>query len=179
MEMHENEKKDSQTAIELDVQMTFEDMYRFNLYHIYHTSQGVLSIVLAVMIVLISVLSWGDVNVLYNVLYLVGAVLLALYVPFNLRGKVKKQAKTNEAYQRPIHYRFDAEGITTSFGEQQVTMPWKQLYKIVSTKKMVLLYGSRIRANVIPREQLGELYPKLYDLAKAQMETYRFKMKQN
>ena len=34
--------------IELDVKMTFEDMYRFNLYHVYHNSQGILSIVLAV-----------------------------------------------------------------------------------------------------------------------------------
>ena len=54
--------------IEIDVKMTFEDMYRFNLYHVYHNSQGILSIVLAVMLVLISVLSWGDTNVAYNVL---------------------------------------------------------------------------------------------------------------
>lgn len=165
--------------IEIDVKMTFEDMYRFNLYHVYHNSQGILSIVLAVLIALISVMSWGDVNVVYNVLYLMAAVLIVLYVPVNLHGKVKKQMKNTEVYQKPIHYTFDENGITTSFADQSVTMPWKQLYKIVSTKRMVLLYGGRIRANVIPRDQLGDAYETLYELARSQMDSYRFKMKKN
>ena len=165
--------------IELDVKMTFEDMYRFNLYHVYHNSQGILSVVLAVMLVLISALSWGDTNVAYNVLYLLAAVLIVVYVPVNLRGRVKKQMKNTEVYQQPIHYTFDESGITTSFADQSVTMPWKQLYKIVSTKHQVLLYGGRIRANVIPRNQLGDAYDALYELAKAQMDGYRFKMKKN
>ena len=162
--------------IELDVKMTFEDMYRFNLYHVYHNSQGILSVVLAVMIALIAVLTWGDKDVAYNVLYLLAAILLLLYVPFNLRGKVTKQM-ANEVYRSAIHYVFDETGITTSFGDQSVTMPWKQLYKIVSTRHMVLLYGGRIRANVVPRAQLGDAYGDLYELAKAHMDSYRFKMK--
>jgi phosphopentomutase len=85
--------------------------------------------------------------------------------------------KINEAYQHPIHYTFDENGVTTSVGEQQASIPWKQLYKIVSTKRMVLVYGGRIRANVIPRNQMGDAYGKLYELAKAQMDSYRFKMK--
>ena len=163
--------------IELDITMTFEDMYRFNLYHVYHNSQGILSIVIAVLLVLVSVLSWGDVNVAYNVLYLLASVLIVLYIPFSLRGKVKKQMKNSEVYRQPIHYTIDESGITTCFGEQSVTMPWKQLYKIVSTKHMVLLYGGRIRANVIPRDQLADQYEALYELAKAQVDSYRFKMK--
>ena len=163
--------------IELDVTMTFEDMYRFNLYHVYHNSQGVLSVVIAVLLALVSILSWGDVSVTYNVLYLLASVLIVFYVPFSLRGKVKKQMKNSEVYQQPLHYTFDEQGITTRFGDQSVTMPWKQLYKIVSTKHMVLLYGGRIRANVIPRVQLADQYGALYDLAKSQMDSYRFKMK--
>ena len=165
--------------IEIDVKMTFEDMYRFNLYHVYHNSQGILSIVLAVMLALISILTWGESNVAYNVLYLLAAVLIVVYVPVNLRGRVKKQMKNTGVYQEPIHYTFDETGITTSFADQSVTMPWKQLYKIVSTKRMVLLYGGRIRANVIPRDQLGDAYDALYELAKAHMDSYRFKMKKN
>lgn len=163
--------------IEIDVTMTFENMYRFNLYHVYHNSQGILSIMLAVLLALLSLLTWGDSNVAYNVLYLMAAVLIALYVPVNLYSKVKRQMKSTETYQKPIHYVFDEGGITTSFADQSVTMPWKQLYKIVSTKHLVLLYGGRIRANVIPRDQLGDTYDALYELAKSQMDSYRFKMK--
>lgn len=165
--------------IEIDIKMTFDDMYRFNLYHVYHNSQGILSIVLAVMLVLISILTWGESNVAYNVLYLLAAVMLIIYVPLNLRSRVKKQMNSTDAYQKPIHYTFDESGITTSFADQSVTMPWKQLYKIVSTKRMVLLYGGRIRANVIPRDQLGDAYDALYELARSQMDSYRFNMKKN
>ena len=103
--------------------------------------------------------------------------MIILYVPLNLRSRVKKQMKNTEVYKEPIHYTFDENGITTSFADQSVTMPWKQLYKIVSTKHLVLLYGGRIRANVIPRDQLGEAYGALYELARSQMDSYRFKMK--
>ena len=129
------------------------------------------------MLALISILTWGESNVAYNVLYLLAAVLIVVYVPVNLRSRVKKQMKNTQVYQEQIHYIFDENGITTSFADQSVSMPWKQLYKIVSTKRMVLLYGGRIRANVIPRDQLGGAYEALYELAKSQMDSYRFKMK--
>lgn len=163
--------------IELDITMTFKDMYRFNLYHVYHSSQGILSLVVAVLLVLVSIVTWGERDIVYNVLYLLAAALLIVYVPVNLFGKVRKQSKNSAVYQQPIHYTFDKSGITTRFGEESVTMPWEQLYKIVSTRHMVLLYGGRIRANVIPRDQLKGNYLALYELAKAHMEGYRFKMK--
>ncbi len=163
--------------VEVDIKMTFADMYRFNLYHAYHHSQGILSIVLAVMLVALSILTWNGENPVYNVIYLLAAVFVACYVPLSLRASVKKQMSASDAYREPIHYTFDEEGVTTSFKDQSATMPWKQMYKIVSTKRMVLLYGGRIRANVIPRDQLGEAYNDVYELARAGMDANRFKMK--
>jgi hypothetical protein len=136
-----------------------------------------MSIVLAVALACISILTWGDVNVAYNVIYLFAAVVLLLYVPLSLRSRVKKQMKTNEAWHQPIHYIFNETGVTTSVGEQTATIPWNQLYALISTKRMVLIYGGRIRANVVPRDQMGDAYDKLYDMAKERMDSYRFKMK--
>ena len=163
--------------IELDVTMTGRDMYRFNLYHIYHGSQGMISIVLAVLLAAVAILRWGDETLMVNVLYLLAGVVILLYVPLTLWLKVKKQMKTSAVYREPVHYTFDEQGITTRFQDQSVTLPWLQLYKIVSTRHMVLLYGGRIRANVIPRDQLGDQYEALYTLAKSQVDSYRFKMK--
>lgn len=172
--MSENTNKQK---IEVDIQMTLKDMYRFNLYHTYHSSQGLLSVALSVMVALLGILTWGDVDVTYNVLYLAVAVLLLVYVPVNLYSRAKKQLRASEVFQNQIHYVFDDTGVTTRLGDQSVTMPWKQLYKVVSTRRMLLLYGARIRANVIPRDQLGDSYEQIYTLAKAHVEPYRFKMK--
>lgn len=153
-------------------------MYRFNLYHAYHTSQGIMSIVLAVLICVIAALTWGDIDVFYSVLYLFLAAVLALYVPVTLRGKSRLQVEKTPVFQQPLHYQVNEEGITTSQGENSATMPWKQVYKLVSTKHAVLVYGSRMRANVLPRDQLGENYEVIYQLAKTQMDSHRMLMKE-
>lgn len=108
--------------IELDVQMTMEDMYRFNLYHVYHNSQGVMSVILGVMLVSLSILSRGESGVTYSVLYLAAALLVVCYVPVSLRSRVKKQMKNNELYETPIHYTFDENGVTTA-----LQRPFRQL----------------------------------------------------
>lgn len=163
---------------EFDIKMTFRDMYRFNLYHAYHNSQGILSIVLAIMICAIAALTWGDMEEIYSVLYLFFAGVLVLYIPVTLREKSKLQVEKSPVFRQPLHYLIDENGITTSQGEANATMPWKQVYKLVSTKHAILVYGSRIRANVIPRNQIGDDYAVIYRLAKEHMDSNRMLMKE-
>lgn len=163
---------------EFDIRMTVPDMYRFNLYHAYHNSQGILSIVLAIMICVIAALTWGDIDMTYSVLYLFFAGVLVLYIPVTLRGKSKLQVEKSPVFKEPLHYVIDEEGITTSQGEASATMPWKQVYKLVSTKRAIYVYGSRIRANVIPRNQIGENYTVIFQLAKEHMDSNRMLMKE-
>ena len=163
---------------EFDIKMTIRDMYRFNLYHAYHNSQGILSIVLAIMICVIAVLTWGDLDMAYSVLYLFFAGVLLLYIPVTLRGKSKLQVEKSPVFKQPLHYVIDEQGITTSQGDASATMPWKQVYKLVSTKHAILVYGSRIRANVIPRDQIGEHYAVIFQLAKEHMDGNRMLMKE-
>ena len=152
---------------EFDIKMTIRDMYRFNLYHAYHNSQGILSIVLAIMICVIAVLTWGDIDMAYSVLYLFFAGVLLLYIPVTLRGKSKLQVEKSPVFKQPLHYVIDEQGITAS-----------QVYKLVSTKHAILVYGSRIRANVIPRDQIGEHYAVIFQLAKEHMDGNRMLMKE-
>ena len=99
---------------EFDIKMTIRDMYRFNLYHAYHNSQGILSIVLAIMICAIAVLTWGDIDMAYSVIYLFFASVLLLYIPVTLRGKSKLQVEKSPVFKQPLHYVIDEQGITTS-----------------------------------------------------------------
>lgn len=163
---------------EFDIKMTFGEMYRFNLYHAYHNSQGIMSVVLTIMICVIVALTWGDIDVAYSVLYLFFAGVLLFYVPVTLWGKSKLQIEKSPIFKQPLHYVIDEEGITTSQGDASATMPWKQVYKLVSTKHAILVYGSRIRANVIPRKQIGEAYEAIYRLAKEHMDSNRMLMKE-
>lgn len=54
---------------------------------------------------------------------------------------------------------------------------WDQVYKMVSTKNNVLVYSNRVNAYVIPRQQLGEKYRELAEIAKEKLPKYRVKLK--
>ena len=76
-----------------------------------------------------------------------------------------------------LHYMVNEDGFTVTQGEANGVLAWKQIYKMVATKKLVLVYSNRIHAYVIPREQLGEYYVPLAKLARTKLPKYRFKMK--
>ena len=61
-------------------------------------------------------------------------------------------------------------------GEQE-EFSWDIIYKMVATKKRVLIYTNRINAFIIPREQLSNHYEELATLAKQKLEKYRVRMK--
>jgi hypothetical protein len=69
------------------------------------------------------------------------------------------------------------EGIQVTQGEASALLQWEQIYKMVATKSNVLVYSNRTNAYVIPREQLGEKYAALAELAQAKLPKYRVKMK--
>lgn len=165
--------------IELDVELREKDLLAFNFYHTYKGSQGITSILLAIIVFVVVGLTIGKVEPYWSVIYAAVGVLTLLYVPFTLRAKVKQTIKRGQSYGNKIHYVFDENGITTSVGETSVTLEWNLLYKIVGNKKFVLVYQTRQGANVIARDQLGDNYNALYELAKSKVDEYRFKMKKD
>ena len=44
---------------EFDVNLTPQDMYKFNMYHTYHGMHGVLSIVMAIFVFVVAAVTWG------------------------------------------------------------------------------------------------------------------------
>ena len=43
---------------EFDVNLTPQDMYRFNMYHTYHGFHGILSIVMAALVIVVTIVTW-------------------------------------------------------------------------------------------------------------------------
>ena len=71
----------------------------------------------------------------------------------------------------------DGEGISVTQGDADAKLMWDQVYKMVSTKNNVLVYSNRVNAYVIPRQQLGEKYRELAEIAKEKLPKYRVKLK--
>lgn len=163
--------------MEFDVKITSQDMYRFHMYHMYTSFHGILSILIAVLAFVVAGMTWGDVELTYSVLYLIFGVVFLFYLPLTLLGRAKRQIAMSETLQQTLHYGFDEEGVHVTVGEESATLPWKQIYKLVSTKHNILIYSNRIHAYIIPRSAVGDRYEAFRELAGQYLEKYQNCMK--
>ncbi len=142
--------------MEFDVKVNFKDMYRFNLYQAYTSSEGWLGFLMAAVAFVAAKLTYGTVGKEYTTIYILFGVALLFYVPVTLMIRVKGTLASNRVLRGTLHYRFDEKGLTVSQDGDVGELPWVKIYKLVATKHNVLVYNSRITAYVIPREQLTE-----------------------
>lgn len=163
--------------IEFDVDLKAEDMFRFNMYQTYTGFSGIVSILLSVLIFGMAIYTYGEVSISYTVMYVFFGIVLLAYLPITLWLRAKQSIKASPVLGNTLHFLVDEDGFTVTQGEASGVLAWSQIYKMVATGKLVLVYSSRVHAYVIPRRQLGEYYVPLAKLAAAKLAKYRMKMK--
>lgn len=163
--------------IEYDITLTSKDMYRFNMYQMYSGFHGWFSIVVSILIFVVAGKTYGDIEMMYTVLYVAFGIIFLVYSPISLYLRSKRVLLTSEVLSGTLHYAVDEAGFTVTQGEASAQLPWTQIYKMVATKHNVLVYSNRTNAYVIPREQLSERYDALAALANSKLEKCRVKMK--
>ena len=163
--------------IEFYITLNSRDIYRFSMYHAYTTSQGIISILIAVLCLFVSVRTYSSVEWTYTVLYAVFGIIFLLYIPINLYLRSKHQILASKELQNTLHYVVDAEGIHTSQNDASADLPWDAVYKMTATKHNVLVYSNRVNAYIIPKSQIAEEYDGLWQIASAHLPNYRLKQK--
>ena len=163
--------------LEFDVKVTEKDLYSFYIELAFNGWQGVLAWRCAVLLDVASVSSAQKGNTEYVVLYIIVGILVLLYVPFSLKGRVKMIMKTNEVFSKPLHFEIDEKNIKVSQGEEMAQLPWEQVYRFVANDKRILIFSNRKNAYILSKEQLGDSYEPLKELAGSTLEKYRLKIK--
>lgn len=163
-------------STEFEVTITDKDMYRFNIYHAYHGFQGVIATLAGIWVLVMAGLTYGKVETVYTVLYIVLGIVFLVYVPGSLYLRSKQQVLSSDELKHALHYKIDDEGVHVSQGERTADLPWKQIYKMVSNKNQILIYSSRVNAYIIPKEAVGEVYQTIVGLAVNHLEGFRLKL---
>ncbi len=163
-------------SVEFDTTITEKDMYQFNLYHAYHGFQGIAATLVGVWVLIMAAVTFGKVEIMYTLLYLVFGVVFLVYVPVSLNLRSKQQIRSSEILKQALHYKIDDTGVHVSQGEETAELEWKQIYKMAATKNSLLIYSNRVNAYVIPRKAMGEQYEKVVGLAVNHLEGYRLKL---
>lgn len=168
--------------MDIIVQLTEKDLFTFNLYHSYHRVQTWIFTILGVIIAGASFTTYGKVDMLYTLLYLVCGLIFVFYTPFNLRTSAKLAFKGNSPLTQAIRYHFDEQGMKVSFADGQQnpedgvanSITWDLVYRVVSTKKALYLYTTPKNASILPLSQIGEQYNALDALLKKELESHQY-----
>ncbi len=166
-------------SIKFNVKLNCEDMYRFNLYHAYTSMQGILSILLSIAIVALLFFTGKYEVFITSAPYVALFLVFVFYIPITLWIRSKRQVRHSEVLQGVLHYELTEEGITVSsdVGDEKATLPWQYVYKAVTTKHNFLIYSNRVNAYVIPKAQVLEQLPEVFEAFEKHCEDYRLRIK--
>ena len=142
--------------ISFSVQMTTTELYRFKLYHAYHKFSGILGVILSIVSVFVLLTSFVKLTEQTRAVLILVAVWFILFEPVKFYVHARGQVKRNKVYKELLNYAIDETGISISQDEQQQMVEWKQLFKIVETKKQFLVYSGPMYAFIFPKSQMGE-----------------------
>ncbi|MGN0290450.1 MAG: YcxB family protein [Lachnospiraceae bacterium] len=162
---------------EFDVTLKKEDMFRFNMYHTYHSFQGLFSIAMMIFVIGIAVYTWGELSPMYSVICILMSIVIVCYIPLNLWIHAKIQLERTEALRNTQHFTIDEKGITISQNGEEATLEWEKIYKVVETKSSVLVYSSRVNAYVFPKRDMGTSFEGVCTMMREHLESYRLKLK--
>lgn len=142
--------------VAFSVQMTEKKLYRFTMYHAYHSMSGIIGLFLSAAAIVLLVTQYNNMADQTKLACGIVAVWFTVLDPVIFRFRAKGQIKKNKAYQSPLQYQICDAGIRVSQNGEEQTVEWERIYKIVETGTQYLVYSSRIHAFVFPKTALGE-----------------------
>lgn len=156
--------------VELDIMIGSGDLYDYNLRHAYNSPAGLMGSILGAIMVIVGAVSatW---------IFVIGGILLLVYLPWTLFIKSKQQALSNPAFKEPLHYVLDDDGITISQGEVSTTQDWDDMVKAVSTSRSIIVYTSRVNATIFPKSQLGDKKSSVIEVISTHMPPNKVKIR--
>ncbi len=165
-------------TIKFDVKIKEDDLYKFNLHHAYTTSQGIISILLGVLLLVIWGLRFFTLPLVYKCLYPAFALVILIYIPATLKLRAKTQMQ-QEVFQYPITYELLDSGVkvTSPSSEEPAELPWEYIYKVATWKDYLLVYSNRVNAYIIPKSDINQVYDSAINYIKNHVEDYKLQIK--
>ncbi len=164
--------------IKFDTQVGWKDLYHFLMRHFYTSFSGIFGIVLSLAALVVLILNINKGEPFQLLILFVMASLFTVLQPLQMLQKAGNQIKRNPVFQNPLHYVVNKKGISVSQNGESSTIEWKEVRKIVETKKAFFVYMSTLNANVIPKEQINDAKDSFRKLVKENMEKGTYKLNQ-
>lgn len=148
--------------LDIDTKINVKELYEFTLNHNYKSLHGIISLMFSIASAAGAVVFWDRFNTMNKVLIILFALMFTVFEPIGCYIKVRKQIK--KSFMESIRYTFDKKGITISQGDGRAFCEWHEIMKVASTKNLVNIYTTPVRAFIIPKKDIGKELGELKDI---------------
>ena len=125
--------------------------------HTYTSFSGWFGVLLSVIALAMLIIGWRQYDIIHIAALGVLALLFTVVQPFQIVLRAKNQIKRQDMFHDTLIYNLCDEGILVRQGEQYVNVDWKDISKVVYTKKAMFVYTSPVRAFILPYDQIGDI----------------------
>ena len=144
--------------IKFEVKMTKKAMFDFMLYTSYTSLSGIVGVIFGGVTLVLGIRQCMFGSYSTAATFFLFAAIFLIGNPLHLKARAAEQVMRSPMFQKPISYELNEEGIRISQDEQSVLNEWGDFRKAVSTGQSVIIYVTKVRALIFPRESLGEQY---------------------
>lgn len=154
----------------ISVKITPADMYYFLMRHAYGSISGWIGVAISIGAIVLLIMGGGDTQ-MKQLLLIILALMFTVINPVMLYSKAVQQVKLTPMFQKEILYSFGPSGIMVEQEDEKAPIPWESVYKVVRSKKRIIIYMSKMRAFVIPVISLGESRQQLDELLEKHLDS--------
>lgn len=153
----ERDKKEEVSGVSVDIKIGTKDMFYFFMRHNYACFSGIFSLFISIGAALLFIIRFQQYDITAKCLLAIVALLFTVIQPLQLLLKAANQIKRTPMFHEPIHYTFREDGLELSQHDQNGMIPWDQIMKIIDTGTYLIIYITRMRAYIFPKNQMKEL----------------------
>ena len=164
-------------TVKFDVKMTEKAMYDFMLHTTYTSLNGIMGVILGGITLYLGIRQ--TMNGVYPAAatFFLIAIFFLVGTPLNMKAKSSEQVKKSPMFQKPITYELTEEGVQISQEDQSTLNEWGNFQKAVSTDTSIILYVTKVRALIFPKEALGEQYAAAVKMISTHMSPRKVKIR--
>ena len=138
--------------------LNLDSCIKFNNFHLFKGSNGMIVIFTPVIFLIISLLNYVDNDIIGAIVFIIAALLMIPLMMLLTLIIVKKNFKSNKflASVTDVFFGFSNEGITQIATGCTSNFKWDQIYRVYETKNNFYLYVSKMQAQIILKSDFEE-----------------------
>lgn len=161
-------------TITITTDIGVKELYEFTMNNNYKSIRGIISVLFSIISGIGVIVFWNDLSPLQRAGVIFFALMFTVIVPIEYYYRAKKQVK--KSFNTPLIYEFSNNGIKIKQDDNAAESMLEDVMKITTTKNLINIYMSPIRAFILPKKDIGDDFQQLKDFLEEKTSCYKFKM---